>query len=76
MILTGIVSQNMLGLNATPGGHGTIVMPNINAQFHQHFFAVRLDTEIDGNRNTVSVVDILPDDSTNFTINQLIFTCL
>lgn len=44
-------------------GHGTITSPNINSQFHQHFFAVRLDTEIDGNKNTVSTVDILPDDS-------------
>lgn len=41
VVLTGIVSQNLLGTGATPGGHGTIVMPFVNAQFHQHFFAVR-----------------------------------
>lgn len=62
LILTGIVSQNLLATGATPGGHGTIVLPNVNAQYHQHFFAVRLDTEIDGNKNTVSVVDIIPDE--------------
>jgi primary-amine oxidase len=63
MGLTGIVSQNLLGTGATPGGHGTVTSANINSQYHQHFFAVRLDTEIDGNKNSVSVVDIVPDPS-------------
>jgi primary-amine oxidase len=61
LLLTGIVSQNLLGTGATPAGHGTIVTPNVNAQFHQHFFTVRLDTEFDGNKNTVSMLDILQD---------------
>jgi len=72
--LTGIISQNLLGTNATPAGHGTIVMPNINGQFHQHFFVCRFDVEFDGNKNTVSVVDVYPDPSRLyiFTNHQII----
>src|SRR5689334_12539080 len=63
--LLGILNQNLLGTgdNANPGGHGTIVVPQVSAQFHQHFFTVRLDTEIDGNKNTVSVMDVKPDEA-------------
>lgn len=61
LVLTGIVSQNLVGAEGNPMGHGTIGMPNVNAQYHQHFFTARLDVEIDGNKNTVSVVDAVPD---------------
>jgi len=57
---TGELSTNLLAENATPAKHGTIVAPNINAQYHQHIFVMRLDPMIDGIRNTVSTVDVIP----------------
>lgn len=62
--LLGAISTQMLAVNVTkPTGFGTIVAPQLSAQYHQHIVALRLDTEIDGNRNTVSTVDVeaLPD---------------
>ncbi|OXA45327.1 Copper amine oxidase 1, partial [Folsomia candida] len=46
--------------------HGTLLThtPGILAQNHQHFFAVRIDTEIDGNENSVAMVDVVPDGPT------------
>ena len=50
--LTGIVLTNAL-----PEGQrspfGTLVAPQLLAPNHQHFLCVRLDTEIDGQRNSV-----------------------
>ncbi|OXA46654.1 Copper amine oxidase 1 [Folsomia candida] len=40
--------------------YGTIVAPQVNAQYHQHFFTARLDVDVAGNTNSVSVVDIEP----------------
>lgn len=55
--LTGIISSNMLAQGATPAGYGSLVASQIDGQYHQHFFAVRLDTEIDGNPNSVYTSD-------------------
>lgn len=66
--LTGILSTNLAAPNDTPAGHGTLVGEQVNAQNHQHIFAVRVDPEIDGNRNTVATLDVVPgesDDNTN-----------
>lgn len=57
---TGILSVHLLAIGSTPAGHGTVVAPQINAQYHQHFFALRLDAEIDGNQNTVAISDVVP----------------
>jgi len=57
--LTGILSLNLLAVNASTIGHGTQVAPQINAQYHQHFFSLRLDPEIDGNENSVEVKDVV-----------------
>ncbi|CAL8110438.1 unnamed protein product [Orchesella dallaii] len=56
--LTGILSVHLLAINATSGAHGSVVFPQINAPYHQHFFSLRLDAEIDGNRNSVAVSDV------------------
>jgi Cu2+-containing amine oxidase len=45
----------------------------VNAQFHQHFFAVRLDTEFDGNQNTVSTVDVVPSSGKNLKHTRIKF---
>lgn len=58
--LHGILSSQLLALNVTrTGGFGTRVASQINAQYHQHFVALRIDPEIDGNGNSVSTVDIV-----------------
>ncbi len=41
--------------------HGSMVAPQVYAPNHQHFFNVRLDFDIDGERNTIHQVDIVPD---------------
>lgn len=41
----------------TTAGFGTIVAPQINAQYHQHFFTMRIDPMIDGQQNSVQQVD-------------------
>ena len=60
MKLTGILS-----LGAFPDGekpaYGALVAPNVYAPNHQHFFNVRLDFDLDGTRNVVQQVDVLPD---------------
>ncbi|OXA61939.1 Copper amine oxidase 1 [Folsomia candida] len=57
---TGIVSTNMLAVGGTNGGFGSVVFPQVNAQYHQHVVALRLDTEIDGNANSVEMRDVVP----------------
>ncbi len=55
--LTGIISTGaLLPGSLQPGdepGHGTIVAPQLYGPHHQHFFSVRLDMQVDGQRNTV-----------------------
>lgn len=46
------------GESASP--YGTEVAPRINAQYHQHIFALRVDPMVDGIENTVVESDILP----------------
>jgi len=58
--MTGILSINLLAVNATPAGYGNTEFPQNNAQYHQHFFAVRMDTEIDGNKNSVYTSEAVP----------------
>lgn len=51
------------GESVTPPDHGTVFTPTpgILAPNHQHLFIVRVDAEIDGNANTVAMVDVVPD---------------
>lgn len=56
---TGELSTNLI-LNDNNSEYGTIVFPNVLAQFHQHIFAVRLDTMFDGLKNSVSSVTVKP----------------
>ncbi len=58
--LTGILS---LGA-AHPGEqlpHGAMIAPQLYAPNHQHFFNMRLDFDIDGERNTIQQVDVVSD---------------
>jgi primary-amine oxidase len=59
--LTGILSLGAVHEGETPK-HGTMIAPLLYAPNHQHFFNVRLDVGIDGTRNTVQQVDVVPDE--------------
>ncbi|ORZ18896.1 copper amine oxidase [Absidia repens] len=54
---TGELNTHVLAEDETPGGYGVTVAPQINAQYHQHFFTMRIDPMIDGPNNTVGQVD-------------------
>ena len=57
--LTGIVLTAALPPGET-SDYGTLVAPQTLAAHHQHFFSVRLDMAVDGDRNSVLEVDTEP----------------
>ena len=57
--LTGVISTGALPDGERPK-HGVLVAPNLYGPHHQHFFCVRLDMEVDGERNRVVEVDSEP----------------
>jgi primary-amine oxidase len=61
--LTGELSTNLpsAGEDQNQPGHGNLVAPGVNSQVHQHMFCARLDMGVDGVKNTVSEIDILPE---------------
>jgi len=62
--LTGIVQNifvaNQTGEPSPPPPYNTKMSSNVNAPYHQHFFAARIDAEIDGNKNNVATLDVKP----------------
>jgi primary-amine oxidase len=54
--LTGILSTGALPDGQEPR-HGVVVAPRLYGPHHQHFFNVRLDMQVDGERNSVYEVD-------------------
>lgn len=61
--LTGELSTNQLSAEEIQNGgrptHGVIVAPGVNSQIHQHMFCARLDMAVDGDKNTVSEIDVV-----------------
>ena len=59
--LSGELSTNLCSAGEDPSdpSHGVIVAPGVNAQYHQHMFAARLDMEVAGAANSVSEVDMV-----------------
>ena len=57
--LTGIL-QVYVSKDDEPTPYGVKVAPNINAQYHQHMFSIRIDPMIDGLKNSVVETDIIP----------------
>jgi primary-amine oxidase len=51
--------------------YGTMVAPQINAQYHQHIFSLRVDPMVDGLHNSVVESDVFPvtDKSVSFAGN-------
>jgi len=59
--LTGMLSTNQVNEAGESPEYGTLVMPGVNAQFHQHLFNVRLDMAVDGwESNSVVETDVEP----------------
>jgi primary-amine oxidase len=56
--LTGIL---LVGALADQPKYGTLVAPEVNALNHQHFFAMRLDFDVDGCANSVYEVNSHPE---------------
>lgn len=58
--LSGELSTNLPSAGEDPEnpGHGVLASPGVNAQVHQHMFCARLDMSVDGEKNTVSEVDV------------------
>lgn len=59
--LTGIV---FTGATDSPPLYGSLVTPDVYAPNHQHIFCARIDPEIDGPKNSVFEVDVLPEPAT------------
>src|SRR6202522_2486476 len=56
--LTGIMNTTSLAAGEVPK-YGVEIAPRLNAPLHQHIFAARLITTVDGNNNSVYEVDTL-----------------
>lgn len=56
--VTGILSTNLMAVDVKAPLYGTLVAPQVYTQIYQHFFAVRIDVDIDGRNNTVATSDI------------------
>jgi primary-amine oxidase len=54
--LTGVMNTTALQSGQAPA-YGVEVAPRLNAPFHQHIFAARLDLSVDGDRNSVEEVN-------------------
>jgi primary-amine oxidase len=54
--LTGILSTGALPVGQTPE-FGTLVAPGLYAPNHEHYFSVRMDMQVDGDRNNLYEVD-------------------
>jgi primary-amine oxidase len=57
--LTGILQVYVAG-DDERSKFATKIAPNLNAQYHQHFFSIRVDPMIDGLQNSVVETDIIP----------------
>ncbi|KAI9495289.1 copper amine oxidase [Zychaea mexicana] len=54
---TGELNTHVMAEDETPGDYGVTVAPQISAQYHQHFFTMRIDPMIDGPNNSVVQYD-------------------
>ncbi|MEW9668502.1 primary-amine oxidase [Ammoniphilus sp. 3BR4] len=54
--LTGMLNTGALE-EGEKSKYGTMIAPQLNAPFHQHFFNFRLDTQLDGMKNSVQEIN-------------------
>ncbi|KAJ7099470.1 copper amine oxidase [Mycena belliarum] len=57
--LTGVL-QVYIAADGEQTPYGTIVAPNVSAQYHQHIFSIRVDPMVDGIHNSLVETDIMP----------------
>ncbi|ODN05607.1 Copper amine oxidase 1 [Orchesella cincta] len=57
--MVGILSTNLLAVDVKAPPYGNLMQPQVYAQDYYHYFALRIDADIDGVDNTVSVEDIV-----------------
>lgn len=57
--LTGIMHTTAVSPGQSPA-FGNLVAPQLNAPFHQHIFAARLDMCVDGDENSIYEVNTVP----------------
>jgi len=57
--MTGIL--NTSGTDEESPTYATRLGTNLEAQFHQHWFATRLDVCVDGEKNSVSEINVIPE---------------
>ncbi|CEP08856.1 hypothetical protein [Parasitella parasitica] len=55
--VTGELNTHVLAEDEGTNGMGTIVAPQINAQYHQHFFTMRIDPMTDDQQNSVQQIN-------------------
>ena len=68
--LTGILSI-YIAKNNESTQFGVKVAPNINAQYHQHIFSIRIDPMTDGLKNSVVETDIVTLTRSNWFCGEL-----
>jgi len=57
--VTGILSTNLMAVDVKAAPYGTLVAPQVYSEIYHHFFAARIDADVDGLDNTVSIEDIV-----------------
>ncbi|KAJ6590020.1 copper amine oxidase [Mycena vulgaris] len=57
--LTGVL-QVYIAADGEKSPYGTVVAPNVSAQYHQHIFSIRVDPMVDGLHNSLVETDIMP----------------
>ncbi len=57
--MSGIMSTGAIAPGVEPS-HGVVVAPGLYGPHHQHYFSVRLDTMVDGEKNTVVELESAP----------------
>jgi primary-amine oxidase len=58
--LSGVLTTGALPDGELPR-HGQLVAPNLYGPNHQHFFSIRLDMSVDGEKNSVYAIDSVAD---------------
>ncbi|KJK79365.1 hypothetical protein H634G_04956 [Metarhizium anisopliae BRIP 53293] len=61
--LTGILNTFVMNPGEDLQGFGTQVKKGVNAHNHQHIFLLRINPSVDGQQNTVHMVDAVPIDA-------------
>lgn len=67
--VTGVLSTNLMAVDVKAPPYGNLLTPQVYSEIYQHFFAIRVDADIDGLDNTVTVEDIVPVSATNSPAN-------